>query len=273
MKFSNVMIITDLDGTFYKTTGGVPESNLEAVDYFKKNGGLFTIASGRTPCAMGCDTEFFTPLTNAPAVLCNGAYLYDFKSKERISEVELNYKKAVEIANAVHREFPHVYARISIGGNEFRLVEGCEFDVTDGKYSVKGTKSTDISNWTRISFDTDRETADAIRERFEDEYKQYFAFMKACPEIYEFQDIRGTKGQGLDRLREYLKATGLAGEALKIYAVGDFENDLDLLTHADVAACPENALDCVKAIASVHLCHCNDGAIADLIGKIERGEA
>lgn len=273
MIFSNIMIISDLDGTFYRTTGGVPEKNLEAVEHFKKNGGFFTIASGRTPCAMGYDTELFAPLTNAPAVLCNGAYLYDFNTGERISQVELNYEKAVELARAVHREFPHVFARISIGGNEFRLVEGCDFDCVDGKYSVTGPKSIEISDWTRISFDTDRESADAIRERFEDEYKEYFAFMKACHEIYEFQDICGTKGQGLDRLREHMQSLGLTSESLKVYAVGDFENDLDLLAHADVAACPANAIDSVKAIASVHLCHCNDGAIADLIGRIERGEA
>ena len=41
---------------------------------------------------------------------------------------------------------------------------------------------------------------------------------------------------------------------------------------ADVAVCPENAMDAVKEIANYTLCHCKDGLIADVIEKIEAGE-
>ena len=57
----------------------------------------------------------------------------------------------------------------------------------------------------------------------------------------------------------------------KLYCVGDFDNDADMLRVADVAMCPENATDEIKKLCSVRLCHAKDGAIADAIEKIEAG--
>jgi hypothetical protein len=42
-----------------------------------------------------------------------------------------------------------------------------------------------------------------------------------------------------------------------------------MLLSADMVACPENATDHIKSISSIVTCHCKDGAIADLIDKIE----
>ena len=153
MKFKNIMIITDLDGTFYKAGGGLVERNLEAVKYFKKNGGLFTIASGRVPTVMGYDIEIFKSLTNVPAILCNGAYLYDFHTCERISEIEVNYDKAIEISRAVHEKIPDVTVRVSYGGNEYRLKDGDDFSNADGVCRIVGENAPILKNWTRVSFD------------------------------------------------------------------------------------------------------------------------
>lgn len=267
------MIITDLDGTFYKTGGGLVEKNLEAVEYFKKNGGLFTIASGRVPSAMGYDIEIFKTLTNVPAILCNGAYIYDFHTGTRISEIEVNYDKAIEISRAVHKKVPDVTVRVSYGGNEYRLKDGDDFYHVGDMCKVIGENAPVLKSWTRVSFDGNPDNTELVRKYFENDYKEYFSFMKACPEIYEFQDIKASKGQALDRLRAYIREANLAKGQLKIYALGDFENDLDLLAHADVSACPENAIESVKRVADIQLCHCNDGTTADLIAKIESGEA
>lgn len=176
------MIITDLYGTFFNSQGNIAERNIEAVEYFKKNGGFFTIATGRSPKSPARLTERFTPLVNAPAILCNGAFCYNFRREERICEIELNYQKSTELAMRVHRDFPEITVRLSIGNVEYSLSQEESIGIVDGKY----------------------------------------------------------------------------------------ENDLDLLTHADIAACPENSIESVKKISKIQLCHCDDGAIADLIEKIEK---
>ncbi len=271
MKFDGIMIITDLDGTFFNSKGEIAERNIEAVEYFKQNGGLFTIATGRTPLSPPWLSETFTPLVNAPAILCNGAFCYDFTKKERICEIELNYEKATEISMAVQRDFPEISVRLALKSGEIRMAHDDSIQVIDGKYHITGSQLTRISGWTRVSFDGAEDATNRVRERFEAEYSKYFALMKPCPVIYEFQDINATKGQALDRLRIHLKKNGIVDESIRIYAVGDYENDLDLLAHADIAACPENAIDEVQKLAQIKLCHCDVGAIADLIEHIEIG--
>ena len=52
--------------------------------------------------------------------------------------------------------------------------------------------------------------------------------------------------------------------------VGDYENDLPLLTHADIGAAPENAIDSIKEIAKVFLKSADQCAIKDLIEQLEK---
>jgi len=260
MKFSNIMIVTDLDGTFYDSDHNFQPKNMEAVEYFKANGGLFTVASGRVPSSLTGRIEAFAKITNVPAILCNGGFCYDFAKNERFLQIEVDHLKATEIIKAVRESFTVYRTRCSLIGSEVPLGDISETASYEG--------------WTRVSFD-DRsyDNLCAIRNMFEDKYSDTFAFMFACPEIFEFQAKTATKGQALDRLRELLIKEGKADASLRVYAVGDFENDLDLLYHADVACCPDNAIDSVKAASKVHLCSCDDGAIADLIERIEKGEA
>ena len=56
----------------------------------------------------------------------------------------------------------------------------------------------------------------------------------------------------------------------ELWCIGDYENDIEMLRDADVAVCPANAMDAVKAIADVQVCHCKDGALADMIDEIEK---
>ena len=57
---------------------------------------------------------------------------------------------------------------------------------------------------------------------------------------------------------------------MRLVGIGDFDNDADMLKFADIAMCPENATDGIKALCDVKLCHARDGAVADAIDKIER---
>ena len=45
--FSDILLITDLDGTFFGAGGKLVPRNLEALARFRAGGGQFTIATGR----------------------------------------------------------------------------------------------------------------------------------------------------------------------------------------------------------------------------------
>lgn len=273
MKFTDIAIITDLDGTFFDSNARPAKRNLEAVEYFKKNGGLFAIATGRVPELMGLALEpIISTLVNIPCINSNGALAYDFIEKRAYNEIFLDADRASEFIKRVVAEFPEVNARLSTKNGKY-VVHRTEWDEPSGDYSkVAGILPIDDvprCGWYRVAFDGPCASLDSARELFEHEYEEYFDFVKSCDTIYEFNDISATKGTALERLRKLLIDSGRATEKLKIYAAGDFENDLDMLRRADVPCCPANAIEKVKKICKIQLCDCNDGAIADLIYKLD----
>uniref|UniRef100_UPI001C556D97 HAD family hydrolase n=1 Tax=Klebsiella pneumoniae TaxID=573 RepID=UPI001C556D97 len=47
-KYDNFLLISDLDGTLINSKQEISKENLEAVKYFIENGGIFSVATGRT---------------------------------------------------------------------------------------------------------------------------------------------------------------------------------------------------------------------------------
>ncbi|MBQ8508293.1 MAG: HAD family phosphatase [Clostridia bacterium] len=283
MKFTGKIIISDIDFTFLDEHRQPVARNLEAVEYFKRNGGRFAIATGRVPECMGPLEPVFRELVNSPCVVCNGAYLYDFTANQRHSEILLDYDRTDEMMRRVMAEFPDVGVRIStqqgyliVRSNNYIRSElsadGWEKLKRAGLYHEAEGGAIPHNGWFRVAFRADAGRLNQVRERFEADYAEFFAFSFAEETIYEFQDITATKGSAIARLKAHLRSLGDDSE-LRVWAAGDYENDLPLLAASDISACPSNAIDKVKAIAKIHLCHCNDGAIADLIERIERGEA
>ena len=80
-KYSGYLICSDFDGTFY-TGKEIPKRNMDAIRRFKADGGLFTLATGRT-------VDFIPPYFpdydfDVPIINLNGAVLYDKENKKII---------------------------------------------------------------------------------------------------------------------------------------------------------------------------------------------
>ena len=80
--------------------------------------------------------------------------------------------------------------------------------------------------------------------------------------------VDGVKMTKLDAANEICKELGITLE--NVCFVGDDVNDLDLLQHAGIAACPANAVAVVKAVPGIiHLTkNGGDGAIRELCEMI-----
>ena len=70
-------------------------------------------------------------------------------------------------------------------------------------------------------------------------------------------------------MKEYYRFLGF--DNVKVYCIGDYENDIDMLKNADKAFCPSNAIDEVKSLCQHILCDHDEGALADMIELIENG--
>ena len=74
-----------------------------------------------------------------------------------------------------------------------------------------------------------------------------------------------TKAQGLKKLidRHF-------DRKMTLICVGDYDNDIEMLNLADMAVCPANANDNVKAICDRCLCSNDEGVIGDLVDMLDR---
>ena len=61
-KFDGILICTDLDGTILKNDKTISNRNIEAMEYFKKEGGYFTFVTGRMPFFVSYEKIKFMPV-------------------------------------------------------------------------------------------------------------------------------------------------------------------------------------------------------------------
>ena len=249
---NGLVIVSDMDGTLLNTDGRVPKANLDAINRFKQAGGRFTLASGRYGKALDRLFPEFREYVNAPAILCNGAQLCDVLTGEVIREVRRSASEMMPMLYDFAERFPELEIHPIIKcGDSGKSIELCELNRDD--------------ECMKVVTGAEPEVLDRVREYFLQNYANDWSESKSCKHLLEFLIPEATKGQTLSHLRDQIKNTD--GEC-KIIAVGDYENDIDMLLAADIAACPENAVDRVKSISKIRLCHHNDGCIADLINKI-----
>ena len=68
-----------------------------------------------------------------------------------------------------------------------------------------------------------------------------------------------------------LKLAKLLGVARKdIYCIGDHNNDIPMLEVSEIGFAPENAIPEVKEWGAHIVCHCKDGALADVVEILDK---
>ncbi len=277
---SNILIVTDLDGTFFGKHGAPIERNLEAVERLKAQGGHFTIATGRTNLNLKHKWRDAADIVNAPVVGCNGAMLCDLKTDTILDGRLMDRAQVMELVELMVRTFPDLGSRISVTdgflsspGQRERCPE-VDRDLTKVApakvFTLPEEEWISIADWYKVVVRGIPERTDEFRAAAEAKWPDRFMTSKSGVAYLEFQAPGITKATMLPALREYVE--GKVGKHVKLYACGDYENDLAMLEAADVAVCPTNALDCVKEVADVCLCHHTEGLIANLIELIEEGK-
>ena len=273
MNFSKYLIVTDLDGTFLLSGGrGVPQRNREALARFLEGGGRFTVATGRPHYTVGCAIPDVGELLNAPAIVCNGTYLYDYKSDTHSGEVFIPASVAADMLAFIRQKAPDVACRVSTPTKlRTAAVKGllvhdvALFDPENVEVLPYDRWRTD--DWHKLVFREEPEVLEALRPQLEARFGEQLLIMKSGRRFLELQSNAARKAIGIERLREYYKNE----PRRTVIACGDFENDIDMLKAADIAVCPKNAIDAVKAISRHVLCHCDEGLMGDLVELIEQG--
>ncbi|MBO4353857.1 MAG: HAD family phosphatase [Clostridia bacterium] len=271
-KFENIILASDIDGTFIGRNGKAPARNVEKVKYFTENGGHFLFSSGRNSKDIQIVVDNIADIVNTPCVLVNGGMLYDVHADKIENPIYIDTEGLVEVFRDTGENFPDVGFRASYSGgfivrntDEYilsalrlqNLMQFATVEPLDGFYKYKFFKAVFYSSRERVA-----QLADYLIPKYEDR----FGFTRSADVLLEIMPQGVTKARQLKFLKERFSKQY---QNVELWCVGDFDNDIDMLRYADVAACPENATAAVKEICGVHLCHCSDGAVGELIDIIE----
>ncbi len=270
-KFDNIVIVSDIDGTFLDSHKRTVERNLRAIEAFQREGGRFTFATGRVHFNIKRKLPEAYGLPNAPGILANGTCLYDFRAERVVEAIYVDPDAVLGALRLADRDFPDLGIRVTTTDGfitpAFEGVIARDLAAFRDRTDVIPVSQWTGENWYKVVLRGDDDRLAELRERVEAEWPGAFMAVRSEPRFLEFQRAGCSKATLLGRLREYCTVDG---RKPTIYAVGDYENDYDMLLAADVAVCPTNALDMVKEICTIQPATNDEGVIAALIEEIEK---
>ena len=250
------------------------ERNLAAIEYFKAHGGRFTVASGRAAEHIRGSIPCVDELVNIPAVTCNGANLYDYDREETVASYPMDIGLVREVVDFVRKKYPRAGVRASAEGYCFvSTPEDMKNPLVDGdfkRYNTTNHFMNSIEEWeeldvykvvVRIDEADILDAMDMLREYFGDRV----SVTQSWATIIDVQRGGINKGATLERY-----ARQSYGEDVRIYACGDYLNDVDLHAVSDVSVCPANAHEAIKELCDIELCSSEEGVIGDLVEYLDK---
>lgn len=262
---NKVYLMTDLDGTLLTKNKEISASDLEAIERFRKNGGMFSFATGRT---LQSAMQYITELKiDAPVIMYNGACIYDPVS-EKILYIHALPSEAYDFTLEIFKVFPQVGAEILTPDGTY-IIKLNDYEEKHALYCNDpifcNIDDVPKGNWMKVLFtmspyDIDRLIEFAAERNFKD-----VSFTRSEDIFYEMMPAGVSKGSALNECRHILNLKDVT-----FAAAGDYNNDLELVENADFGAAPANAQHCVKESADyIMKASCDEGAIAELISVIE----
>jgi len=267
-KFAGMLFCTDLDGTLYADDKTVSQQNLEAIEYFKAEGGLFTFVTGRVPQTANEICGVIKP--TAPYGCINGAGIYDPQEGRYLWKLSLP-RQALELVREVDKQMPEM-------GIQFNTEKTIYFN-KDNAAMVHFREVTGLPN-VSCHYEAVAETVlKVIFAHMEDAQimalaellhnhpmSQNFDFIRSEKSLYEILPKGAGKGSCLCKMAELL---GI--DPAKTIAVGDYNNDISMIRQAKLGFAVANAVSEAKAVADHITVGNNEHAIAAIIDGLDRG--
>ena len=267
------LYISDLDGTLLTPEATVSDFTKAKLNLLAEHGVCFSVASARTAATVG---KMFADTTlAAPAVLMNGAVIYDISKKEYVRTYPFSEESKSQLLDAVSGTSGFIYTV-----DEGKLHTFYERNDTEhsrkfreeretlyGKVFTKTASFTDLADRSCIYFSTAGEEKDTSRlretlaaipglhiEYYRDIYNEAFFYLEACAEGV-------SKSAAAREIRE-------KGGFDRMVAFGDNLNDLPLFEASDEAFAVANAKEDVKNAADAVIGrNCEDAVVRYILDR------
>lgn len=272
-KFENIVIATDLDGTYFGSNHRyIVERNVERVKYFCENGGHFTFATGRLPLFIKKPIPDPQKYINMPAVMGNGTCVYDYAKDEAVEENFIDLDAAIAAAKLAKELAPDIGARATY--REGFAVSDLNNPMLRGQYEnlpeFMERQILEIDKWGdlklyKVNIMGEESSIAMLYPILKEKFSHKIGVTQSASFLIELIPYGVTKAAGLKRLVD-----SYFGREMTLCCVGDYDNDLEMLQLADISVCPSNANENVKAICKYCMCSNDEGVIGDLIDMLDR---
>ncbi len=261
--FKGYLLLSDIDGTLTDDRGQISDENTEAIRFFQREGGLFTVASGRYPMYIENYADRFVP--NTFIIGTNGTELYDPATRQTL--LTRPFRDRDDVRAIIHRMLvacPIHQFSISAYRRE-RFFDRTEF-APNGRFDADAANALMDSmplDWQRIIF-VQSETHTAADMRYlQSLCGTRYAIDRSWSGGIELHEPDSGKGALIPDMRRLLAHRG--NPIHTVVCVGDYENDVSMFRSSDISYAVENAIDELKAVADRVTVGHNDHAIAQII--------
>lgn len=270
---SEILLVSDLDGTMMNRENGISRENREALEEFMHMGGRFAVCSGRV---IG-SSEWLEIPVNTPSILHNGGSIYDFSSKEILWTMPMqDYVRDVirdledhfpDMAWTVYTAKEHFVLHHNAWSDWLSSIEGFPpaginrslGDIKDPVLKFVVPASPQEINEARNYLDQKYHARKAAGD-FE------IAYNVSLPTLFEFTGTRSDKSAALTELARICNTS-----VDDIIYMGDNMNDASALKIAGCAVVPESGLDEVKKIADYITVDQDEHIMVDVLREMKRG--
>lgn len=258
MKFKNVFIASDYDGTLYNSEGIITAEVRDKISYFIANGGRFTVSTGRSYQGFHAYDNSYI---NAPVLLANGALAYDYE-KGGISFINHVGDEIFDALRNLHKTFPDASIEMYSMFNSF-VINNCDtssrhFTSQNIFFSEVDDPSEAEAPWQKVMIFSENQSIEI--QNFLRISHPEVRFLPTTGRYIEIMGKGVDKGTGLLRL-----ADNLCIPHNKVYAVGDGFNDIEMLVAAECGFVPCNGSAEALAVAGRVVRSNDEGAVAHVI--------
>ncbi len=268
-KFRGILICTDLDGTLLRNDKTISGRNLDAIEYFKSEGGLFTFVTGRMPYYVKHIYDIVKP--NAPIGCVNGGGIYDYATEKYLWTTTLDHL-VLELVRYADEAFDGIGIQVCTFENTYFSKQNSLMEKFRGLTGLPNLEKhyNDVSEPIgKIIFGDDNEGTLSQLKEYLDAHPlaAQFDFIRSERSLYEILPKGVNKGNLIIKLAEIL---GI--DSKRTIGIGDYDNDVELVRSAGLGVAVSNAKDEVKAVADYITVSNEEDAIAAIIGDIDSGK-
>lgn len=253
-------LFSDMDGTLLNSRKEVSQDTIHSIQRFICAGGHFGVATGRSP-------EITLPLLtgvpiNTPCILFNGAGIYDFSTKKYLHQEFLPQNIVRDICRTAEESYPQVCVEAFAEGPILLLNKNCVMDhfITEENQPCRFSKFSLDMRYMKLLLYAEPQKLRLICQKLIPIMEGKVSYTFSAPFYLEILPLGISKGTALEWL---CKAAHIS--RTQVAAIGDFDNDAEMLRYSALGAAPANASPAAKAAADYQVPSNDEHCVSHLL--------